>query len=129
MTLPDLDQLKYEGGIFADPLKVTDLARVLQNGNSGAAAASLLVKSSPGLLFGFTVSSTAAQFIQVFDASALPADGAVPVLSLAVGAASQIGVAWIPPRGFRGGIVLCNSSTQHTKTIGSATCIFDVQFL
>jgi len=129
VTLPDLDKLKYEGGIFADPIQITELARMLQNANSRAQAASLVVKGSPGLLFGFTVSSTAAQWIQLFDAPTAPSNGDVPTLSLAVTAGAQIGVAWIPPRGCRQGIVVCNSSTQHTLTLGTATCIFDVQFI
>ena len=129
MTLPDVEALLYPDGTYADPVKITELALFLQNANSGKVASSLLVKTSPGLVFGFTVSSVSAQFIQVFDAEALPADTAVPTLSFAVAATSQLAVAWIPPRGFRNGIVLCNSSTQHTKTIGSADCVFDVQYL
>ncbi len=116
-------------GVYADPDEVTDLARFLNNANSRAVAASLVVKQNAGLCFGFTVSSVAAQFILVFDASSLPAESTVPLLSFPVAATSTIANAWIPPRGFRNGIVLCNSSTQHTKTIGSADCIFDVQFL
>lgn len=129
MTLPDLEDITYGDGIYSDPVEVTKLARQLSNANSRAAAASLIVKTSAGLLFGITVSSTAAQFIQIFDLTALPSDGVVPTLSLSVPVTSQIGAAWIPPRGFSNGIVICNSSTQHTKTIGTATCIFDVQFL
>ena len=129
MTLPDLTDIRYGDGIFSDPEAVTRLARQLNNANSRAAAASLIVKPDAGLLFGITVSSVTAQFIQVFDLTAVPADGVVPLLSFAVTATNQLGVAWIPPRGFNNGIVLCNSSTQHTKTIGSANCIFDAQFL
>jgi hypothetical protein len=129
MTLPDLTDLRYGDGIFSDPTQITLLARQLNNANSRAAANSLIVKPDAGLLYGITVSSTAAQFIQVFDATAVPAESSVPLLVFAVTAANQLGVAWIPPRGFNNGIVLCNSSTQHTKTIGTATCIFDAQFL
>jgi len=129
VTLPDLTDIRYGDGIFSDPEAVTRLARQLNNANSRAAAASLIVKPDAGLLFGITVSSVTAQFIQVFDLTAVPADGVVPLLSFAVTATNQLGVAWIPPRGFNNGIVLCNSSTQHTKTIGSANCIFDAQFL
>ncbi len=130
MTLPDLDEIRYgPTGIYSDPDTVTDLARQLNNANSRAAAASLIVKTSPGLMFGFTVSSVAAQFIQVFDLAALPANAVVPMLSFPVAATSTVAVEFIPPRGFTNGIVLCNSSTQHAKTIGSADCIFDVQFL
>lgn len=118
-----------QAGDYADPKKITDIGRVLKNANPRAVANSIVVKTGPGLCFGFTVSSVAAQFIQVFDLAALPADTAVPTLSFNVSATSTIGNEWMPPRAFQNGIVFCNSSTQHTKTIGSADCIFDVQFL
>ena|SRR5437867_1633406 len=124
MTLLDL----FEPGSFhVDPLALAEAVRELPSFNSGKVASSFQVKSTSGLLFGFWVSSVAAQFIQVFDASSLPADTAVPLLSFPVAATSGVGSAWIPPRSFRNGLVLCNSSTQHTKTLGSADCIFDVQ--
>jgi hypothetical protein len=108
---------------------MAEAVRQLPSQNSGAVAASMVVKPTSGLLYGFTVSSVAAQFIQVFDLSALPANATVPLLSFPVAATSIVGANWIPARAFRNGIVLCNSSTQHTKTIGSADCIFDVQYL
>lgn len=94
-------------------------------------ANSLIVKPGAGILYGFTVSSTnaAAQFVQVFDAAAVPADGAVPILSISVPATNGTGFNWIPGRTFQVGIVLCNSSTQASKTIGVADCLFDAQFV
>lgn len=129
MGLLDYLELRYDGGNYADPEALTEIGRVLQSANSRSAAASIIVKTSPGLLFGFTVSSVAAQFILGFDASALPADTAVPLFSFPVAATSTAAVQWIPPRSFRDGLVLCNSSTQNAKTIGSSDCIFDVQYL
>lgn len=129
MSFPYSADLVYEGGNTLDPDKITELVRLLSNANSGAVASSIVVKAAPGLLFGFTVSSIAAQFIQIFDASALPANTAVPTAVFPVAATNQVSVAWNPPRSFRNGLVICNSSTQHTKTIGSADCIFDVQFV
>lgn len=129
MTFPQTHDIVYPEGVYADPDKVTDIVRLLKNGNSGLVASSLVVTGSPCLLFGFTVSSIAAQFIQLFDASTLPANATVPTLVFPVAATNQVSVAWNPPRSFRNGIVICNSSTQHTKTIGSADCIFDVQFV
>lgn len=97
---------------------------------SSALASSIVI---PGqvLLYGFTASSTnvAAQFVQLFDAQTLPADGAVPVTFLAVATNAQArGYYGKAGRRFTGGIVLCNSSTAGTKTIGSADCLFDVQY-
>lgn len=94
-------------------------------------ANSLIVKTGAGVLYGFTVSNTnaSAQFVQVFDAATVPADGAVPILSLSVPGGNGTGFNWIPGRAFLVGMVLCNSSTQATKTIGSADCLFDAQYL
>ena len=101
------------------------------NNASPRLEASRVIKTGPGILYGFTVTNTkaSAQFVQVFDASLLPADGAVPILAMSVAASTAIGFNWLPGRTFLTGIVVCNSSTQATKTIGSADCLFDAQFL
>lgn len=108
-----------------------DEALLPLNNASPALAASRIVKTGPGRLFGLTVTNTkaSAQFVQVFDASSLPADGAVPILSKSVPAGDAVGLNWIPARTFLVGIVVCNSSTSASKTIGSADCLFDVQFV
>ena len=104
--------------------------RLPDNFHSNALAASIVI---PGAheLYGFTVSNTnaAAQYVQVFDLSALPSDGAVPAVLFTVPGASNEGVQYLPPRKMLEGIVICNSSTAGTKTIGSADCFFDVQYL
>lgn len=83
------------------------------------------------VVYGFTVYSTkgSSQFLNVFDANVLPADGAVPLFSFPLAANNGVGFAW-PPTGrqFQTGCCLCNSSTDSTKTIGSADTLFDVQF-
>lgn len=83
------------------------------------------------LVQGFTVYSTkaSAQYLNMFDADALPADTSVPIFSWALGANNGVGISWAPRgREFLSGLVLCNSSTDATKTIGSADCLFDVQY-
>lgn len=95
-----------------------------------ALAASIVL---PGhlLVYGFTVYSTkgSAQFVNVFDTGSLPGDGAVPILSWPVAANNGAGFSFTPRgRQFRTGLVLCNSSTDATKTIGAADCFFDVQY-
>lgn len=71
--------------------------------------------------------AAAAQEIQIFDAAALPADGAAPVMSLKVPADSQVSIDFGPGgRLMREGVVVCNSSTVATKTIGAADCLFDI---
>lgn len=100
------------------------------NFNVGALRASVVV---PGRLvvYGFTVYSTnaAAQFLCVFDASAVPATGAVPLFAWPLAAHNGAGFDWTPKgRQFQTGLVLVNSSTDTSLTAGSADCYFDVQF-
>ena len=90
------------------------------------------VKGGPGYLLGFTVynSKGSGQFVQVFDSATLPAEGAVPEVVFAIATVVEKGVQWLPlGRSFLRGIYLCNSSTAPTKTIGSADCFFDAQYL
>lgn len=100
------------------------------NKRTTANAASLVASSSSAYLCGLTVynSSASTQFIQVHDAASLPSDTAVPEVSFEVPATSSRALDYgVNPRKFFTGIVVCNSSTQPTKTIGSADCWFDVQ--
>lgn len=96
-----------------------------------AYAASLVVKTGPGILYGFTVynSNASAQFVQIFDGNLLPADGSIPATVFTVAGVSNLPVQFLPGRTFLTGCVLVNSSTGPTKTIGSADCWFDAQFL
>lgn len=90
------------------------------------------LKSGPGVLFGLSVynSNASTQFVQIHDAAAIPADGAVPAFFFPVATASAVFVQYAPPgRFFKQGIVVCNSSTGPTKTVGSADCFFDAQFI
>jgi hypothetical protein len=83
------------------------------------------------VVYGFTAYSTRAssQFFQVFDANTLPADAAVPLFSWSIAANSGVGFGFQPNgRQFQTGFVICNSSTDANKTIGSVDCFFDVQF-
>ena len=101
------------------------------NVHSIAYGNSLVVKTGPGVLYGFSVYSSrgSAQFIQVFDANTVPADGAIPAAVFTVAATGNLPVQWLPGRTFLTGCVIVNSSTGPTKTIGSADCWFDAQFL
>jgi hypothetical protein len=91
----------------------------------------MVVKTGPGILYGFTFTSTlaAAQFVQVFDAATVPADGAVPILAKSCPASDAVAFSWLPGRTFLVGIILCNSTTQGTKTIGAVNSLFDAQFV
>lgn len=97
-----------------------------------ALTASLAVFIGQGRLLGISVSNTktSAQFIQVFDASSLPADNAVPLISVDIATVIAKAIAFDPyGRWFEQGCFVCNSSTQGTKTLGSADCLFDAQYI
>jgi hypothetical protein len=102
------------------------------NSFSNGLEASHVVCAGECRLFGFTVSSTkgAGQFIQLFDARELPADGAVPIISIDIATVTAKGINFGPiGRWHFRGVVLCNSTTQGTKTLGAADCLFDAQYL
>lgn len=107
------------------------LYELLPNNQHSPALASSIVIAGAHILYGYTVSNTNTnpQYVQVFDLAVLPADGAVPAVVFTVPGASDKAVQWLPPRKMLQGIVLCNSSTAGTKTIGAADCFFDVQYL
>lgn len=101
------------------------------NATSIAYEASRIVKSSPGKVYGLTGynSKTAEQFIQLHDAKIVPADAAVPKVVFKVAASSNFSLDFGQSgREFSTGIVICDSSTATTKTLGSADCWFDVQY-
>lgn len=100
------------------------------NASSPGLAKALVIAAGRARLVGITVYSAnvASQFIQLHDANALPADGAVPVWVQIVAATGNLGFLWIPGRVFEAGIVICNSSTAGTKTIGAADTFFDAQW-
>ena len=106
-----------------DSIKIT-------NRSTTAYAASLVVSANPAILLGFSGynSKTSAQFIQVHDVASLPADAEAPKIVIKVEAESSFAMDFGQDgRQFDTGIVICNSSTGATKTIGSADCWIDAQ--
>jgi len=117
-------------GTNANPFRFAE--RTPSNSTSSAQEASRVVKASAGTLFvvsGFN-NHTADQYIQIFDAAALPANGVVPAIVIRAFTGEPFGYsAPAGGRAFTTGIVICNSTTGPTKTIGSANCLFDVQYV
>jgi hypothetical protein len=95
--------------------------------HSTALEASHVLKNAAGRLvvcFGYS-NKASKQFIQLHDAAALPADGAVPIGVFAVPAQQNFSIdVQLANFPFSTGIVICNSSTADTKTIGAADCFF-----
>lgn len=100
--------------------------------DSSAYENSAVIKAAPGTVYRISGYSSDANpvWIQLHDATSLPADTAVPILTpLYVGAGenfdfdlSTIG------RFCEKGIVVCNSSTGPTKSLDGATAWFNIQY-
>jgi hypothetical protein len=100
---------------------------------SQALETSRVVHNGECRLFGLTITNTkvSAQFVLIFDTGigAVPANGTVPTLPITVPASTTLGIDFgTVGRWMLQGIVLANSSTSATLTIGSADCWFDVQY-
>lgn len=123
--------LEYVGGWFRGIVSELHTSGLPLNARSNVYANALLVKSGPGLLFGFSVynSKNAAQFVQVFDSHDAPAAGAVPDAVFTVATVAHLAVSYIfPGRFHKYGIWIVNSSTGPTLTAGLADCFFDAQY-
>lgn len=116
--------------MYAQP--VDQYQQTSYNSTSTAYEASRVVKNTPGVLVGLTGhnSSASAQFIQIHNAAALPSNGTAPVITIRVPASSSFALEYdnADARYFSTGIVVANSSTGPTLTIGAADCWFDVQY-
>ena len=100
-------------------LRVSDRNEV-SKAKTTALATNLVVKASAGKLFGFYGYSTVTQFIQVHNATSLPADTAVPDGVFPITANTPFSLWLEHPEPYTTGIVICNSTTGPTKTIGAA---------
>lgn len=104
----------------------------LSSAASTAAATNLVVKASAGRLYMLTGYNgrASSQFIQIHNTTSLPADTAVPIYSFIVPAQSNFSLDYgVYGRVYGTGITVCNSSTQATKTVGSADCWFNAEYL
>jgi len=116
-------------GLFVFAFCTVLSAVEFSNYSSSAAQASAVIKSSGGRiiqLIGYN-GSASDQFIQLHNSASLPADTAVPFRSFKALAGKNFSLD-VPAQGLAmgTGIVVCNSSTSATKTIGAADCLFYV---
>jgi hypothetical protein len=95
--------------------------------HSGGALVSggVIVSDGPARLYNLTVTSqdNADQFIMLFDAVAVPANGATPAAAFKVsaGSTSTIQYGW-RGKAFENGICWSNSTTLPDLTAGAANC-------
>lgn len=103
------------------------------NYTSARLEASAFIKSGAGRLYGLTVTNTnaATRYVQLFDKGAtIPAEGAVPFASWQLNTGQSLSVSYgTIGRYFGAGLWVLNSTTQATKTLGSADSLIDVQYL
>jgi hypothetical protein len=119
------------GAVVVSSGSVTNTPAAGSIANSTAYAASLVVKASVGRLFSLSgYNSGPAQFIHIYNATSLPAETSVPVFIAGVPAQSTFSFDFagcgLP---LSTGIVVSNSSTGPTKTIGSSNCFFTAVFI
>ena len=97
--------------------------------DSKAYEASAVAKVGACTLYGFGGhnSNASGQFVQIHDTTSLPANGAIPKLVVWVSAVGPFSLdTGIFGKTFLNGIVICNSTTGPTLTIGAADCFFNV---
>jgi len=108
-----------------DPLLAPD------NNPSAALEASRVIKASLGVLYGLSGynANAATRYIQLFDSTTVPVDGAVPVFTIPVATGQPYSIDFgVYGMGFKTGIAVCSSSTGPTKTVSAADCWFTPRF-
>ena len=97
--------------------------------STSAVATNLVVKASAGALYSLTGINTqgGVRYVQVFDATSLPANSTVPAISIRVPANASFAYSADGGFGrpFSTGIVVATSTTADTLTVSAATLFVD----
>lgn len=120
------------GGLYAAQIPNAESGWSLSSSDSTALEASRVIKSSAGKLYRLQCLNTnaAVRYLQIFNSTTLPADATVPVFTIPVGIGAFVELDFTSMgRYFSTGIVVCNSSTIGTKTIGAADSWFNALYL
>lgn len=96
--------------------------------SSTALEASKIIKNSWGILYEVAGYSTISGFVQVYNTPTIPADGAVPIISFLVEADKNFFRQFLAPITFTDSICVAFSTTQPTKTLGTASAWFEVTY-
>lgn len=125
------EQGQVENGALVVAMPCAESNCAPSNATVTAYVSSLIVKGAGGTLYyvsGYN-SKSAEQFIQLHDTTTLPANGAIPKTVYRVDARADFSFLFDAfGRHFDNGIVICNSSTGPTLTLGSADTWFDAQY-
>ena len=94
---------------------------------AAAAVKSAVISAVPATLVDIQVENVTAavKYVQLFNATAVPADTAVPTMCFAIPASGTLNISLngVPER-FDTGICIASSSTQATKTLSATSDIF-----
>lgn len=129
--LPHVAKVDSSGSLYTSSAPPSPGVGALSMAQSTAYEASHVISAAAANFYGIWGynSKTAAQFIQCFNSTTVPADTTVPIITFTVPAASNfsLGVGAYPVS-FSTGISCSNSSTGPTKTIGAADTWFNVVY-
>jgi hypothetical protein len=118
------------GAVVVASGSITANTATMSIASSSTYEASKVVKAGAGTLFNLSgYNSGPAQWLQLYNSTTLPANGVAPILLLAVPAQSTFSFDWTKGIPCSTGIVIGNSSTGPTKTIGSTDCYFTASYV